>query len=96
MMSGFSLSIKELISLEMYDIAHNVCTEELKIHLDREIIFCKIYCLIKLNKIKNAETDCKYFKEKLSKKPWDIMYLGSREYISDETGAKVNKIFWNI
>jgi hypothetical protein len=70
--------------------------DELKISLDRKIIFCKIYCLIKLNKMADVKIECKYFINKLSNNFNNILFLTGTEYISDETGAKVNKMFWNI
>ena len=88
--------IKELISFKMYNLAHNMCMDELKISLDRKIIFCKIYCLIKLNKMADVKIECKYFINKLSNNFNNILFLTGTEYISDETGAKVNKMFWNI
>jgi hypothetical protein len=88
--------IKELISFGMYDQAHNICGKELEISLDVRIIFCKIYCLIKLNKTKDAKIDCKNFIGKLSKRKWDIDHLITDLYIKDKTGEKVNQIFYDI
>ena len=44
----------------------------------------------------DVKIECKYFINKLSNNFNNILFLTGTEYISDETGAKVNKMFWNI
>jgi hypothetical protein len=88
--------IIKLILFKMYDQAYNMCVEELKMKINRDIIFCKIYCLIKLNKTKDAKIDAVDFMKELSKRKMNTSHLITDQCIKDETGVKVNELFYAI
>mgnify|MGYP006893770856 FL=1 len=88
--------IIKLILFKMYDQAYNMCVEELEILLDNDIIFCKIYCLIKLSKTKDAKINAIDYMEKSSKRKRSTSSLITKQCIIDETGEKVNQIFYDI
>ena len=88
--------IIKLILFKMYDQDYNMCVEELEILLDNDIIFCKIYCLIKLSKTKDAKINAIDYMEKSSKRKRSTSSLITKQCIKDETGEKVNQIFYDI
>ncbi len=88
--------IIKLILFKMHDQAYNMCVEELKMKINRDIIFCKIYCLIKLNKTKDAKIDAVDFMKELSKRKMNTSHLITDQCIKDETGVKVNELFYAI